>query len=236
MDGKGFWVMFWEVFSSTVQGVWTGFAWPHAVLVITVIIVYKFKDELSTAISRLNKVGPVEFIHPPVPLDASAKAVLGAGVDEVAEHPVSGLKGIPLPPVAFPYTLSVSASNLDTEIAGLSREEQLPYLKERLAFCRVLYDFETLYIGIYGGQIELLNYLNQKTFNLAPRLELEGLWNSHKAKFHGQLDVWTLDNYMNFLTFNNLVSTGSAGYTLTTKGKEFLMWMIQTSKSPLKPW
>lgn len=237
MNSGSWWVILWEVISSTIHGAWTGFAWPHAVLFVSLVIIAKFKVEISAAISRLNKVGPVEFMPPPMPVDVSAKAAMGAGVDEATQVPVSsGLKGIPLPPISFTHTMSVASSNLEHEIGGLTAEEQVPYLKERLAFSRVLIDFETIYFAIYGGQLELLSYLNQRAFNLASRTEIEGLWNAHKAKFNGHLDNWSLDGYLYFLTFNNLVSSGPMGYSITMKGKEFLVWMTQMSRPLMKPW
>lgn len=237
MDSGSFWGVIWNVVSSTAQGIWTGFAWPHAVLFVSLLIVSKFKVEISTAIARLNKVGPVEFMPPPVPVDLTTKAAMGGVVDEIVQvSPSSGLKGVPLPPISFPHTMNAASANLDHEIGGLSADEQVPYLKERLAFSRVLFDFETLYASIYGGQLELLSYLNQKTFNLASRAEVEGLWNTHRAKFNGQLDTWSFDGYLHFLVFNNLISYGPAGYSITMKGKEFLMWMVQMSRTFIKPW
>ena len=237
MDSGGFVGWIWNVLSNTVQGLWTGFTWPHAVLFISLIIIAKFKAEISAAIARLNKVGPVEFMTPPVPVDLTTKAAMGGSVDESVQTPPNGgLKGVPLPPISFPHTMSAASANLDHEIGGLSADEQLPYLKERLVFSRVLFDFETLYASIYGGQLELLSYLNQKAINLASRAEIEGLWNAHRAKFNGQLDAWGLDGYLQFLTFNNLVSFNAAGYSITMKGKEFLMWMVQMSRPFIKPW
>lgn len=237
MNCEGIWIDFWNVFSNAIQGVWVGFEWPHAVLIVSLLIISRFKCEIAAAIARLNKVGPVEFMPPPAPVDENTKAVMGAGVDEVVTvAPSVGLRGVPLPPIMFPHTMSAAAANLDHETGGLNPDEKLCYLKERLAFIRVLFDFETIYGSIYGGQLEFLNYLNQKPLNLTPRVEAEGLWNAHRVKLNGQLDHWTFDAYLHFLTFNNLVSFGPAGYSITTKGKEFLVWMIQMSRTFQKPW
>lgn len=237
MECESFWVELWNVLSSAAQGLWMGFAWPHAVLVISIIIIAKFKCEIAAAIARLNKVGPVEFMPPPTPVDANTKAVMGAGVDEViAVEPGVGLRGVPLPPIIFPHTMNAASANLDHEIGGLGPDEKVVYLKERLAFIRVLFDFETIYGSIYGGQLELLNYLNQRPLGFVSRQEVEGLWNAHRAKFNGQLDHWTFEGYLNYLPVNNLLSSGPVGYSITVKGKEFLIWMIQMGRPFQKPW
>lgn len=237
MEDKSILATIWGLILNTIQGAWTGFQWPHAVFIISLVIIARFKPEISAAIARINKVGPVELIPPQPQIDPKTTDIIGGTVDKVAPAANnSGLKGAPFPPVPFPGTMKLTSENLDNEIGGLQPDEKLEYLKERLAHLRVAYDFEVIYSSIYGGQLELLNWLNQKPFNQAYRHEFEIWWVGHKAKFSGQIDNWNLDGYLHFLIFNGLVVYSSSGYSITAKGKEFLVWMVQMSRAFAKPW
>ncbi|MCU7247963.1 winged helix-turn-helix domain-containing protein [Pseudomonas koreensis] len=234
------WNGFWGWLVSLINGAWVGFQWPHAALLITWIVIANFKEQLATTIGRVNEVGPVKLFNPPAPsqVEPAGTNVLGAGVDaETIETPAStGNRGIPLPPIVFPHTMSVARRNLDLEVDGIQGSELTEYLKSRLSFVRALLDFEWIYLMIFGGQIEFLTFLNQKVGLICSREEAAGLWDIHKAKFEGKLDAWSMDQYINFLFLKELVQQDGQNYMITAKGREFLMWMIQASRSTQKPW
>jgi hypothetical protein len=115
-------------------------------------------------------------------------------------------------------------------------QETVDYLVSRLAMMRVLYDFETIYSSIFGGQIKFLNYLNQRLVTGCAVSEAEAYWVAHKLQFAPHMDSWTMDNYLEFLRFRGLIKTDGSAIFLTIKGNEFLVWLLQSGKSQEKPW
>ena len=241
----------WESIRSFVFLAWTEFKWPHAALIICYFLISNFRSEFRAAIGRLNKLGPtgVEFGPAPAPeemqgdRDLSIQPVGTASDVPMIECPTTANDHsptrkpvMPLPPYAVPQSLADTQSNIRSEIEDMEPQEAIEYLVSRLAMMRVLYDFETIYSSIFGGQIKFLNYLNQRLVTGCAVSEVEAYWEAHKLQFAPHMDAWTMDNYLEFLRFRGLIKSDGSAIFLTIKGHEFLVWLLQSGKSQEKPW
>jgi len=241
----------WESIKSFIYLAWTAFKWPHAALIISYFLISNFKAEFRGAIGRLNKLGPagVEFGPVPAPEEmqgdrdlvikpvgvSTGTLVDDPSTEESKKTPTKKLV-IPLPPYGVTQCLVDTKSNILSEIEGMQPVEVTEYLISRLAMMRVLYDFETIYSSIFGGQIKFLNYLNQRLATGCAMSEVEAYWETHKLQFAPHMDAWTVDNYLEFLRFRGLIRSVGSAIFLTTKGHEFLVWLMQSGKSQEKPW
>jgi len=235
----------WESIKSFLYLAWTGFKWPHAALVVTYFLISNFKNEFRAAIGRLNKLGPkgAEFGPPPSPEEMQGEREISTpSIGVASSTPSIEVEStntkvvIPLPPYAVPQSLANAQSNIRSEVEGMHPSETTEYLVTRLAMMRVLYDFETIYSLIFGGQIKFLNYLNQRLATGCAMSEAETFWKEHKLLFSPHMDSWTMDNYLEFLRYRGLIKTDGSVIFITVKGNEFLVWLLQSGKSQEKPW
>lgn len=235
----------WESIKSLVFIAWTEFKWPHAALIVCYVFIANFRTELRAAIGRLNKLGPtgVEFGPAPTPEELQGERELAAqpvgvvtSLPSVKSEYTATKVVIPLPPYAMPQSLLEAQTNIRSEIDGMQPHELVEYLVTRLAMMRVLYDFETIYSLIFGGQIKFLNFMNQRLASGCAVSEVEVFWAAHKVQFAPHMDAWTVDNYLEFLKHRGLIRVDGSVVFLTVKGHEFLVWLLQSGKSQEKPW
>lgn len=231
---------------SQLIAAWTGFGWPQVALFVSLIFIIMFRKKIGALIDRLSKLSPsgAEFGNSPVPEDLQDPiskedpARVAEGKNESIESETAPVQaqGIPLPPYSVANSMAVAREFVESEISTVDQADQHEYLVSRLSFMRVLWNFESIYSMIFGGQIALLKHLNHRIVNGVAKAEVETLWAEHKAKWAPQMNHWQLNQYINYLVIQGLILTDGETFAITAKGREFLVWMIQTSKSEDKFW
>ena len=212
----------WEWIQTLVSALWSGLGWPHAVLIMFCIGVCYFRGEIKNVIPRIKRIGTdgfeVESQSPPVqPFSKD---------DEVRNAPRGD----------FPHTFAIALGHVNREIESKSEAEALQYLTVDDAGWRVLWYFEGIYSYIFGGQIQLLQLLNQRgTFGLSI-VEAEREWEGYKDRFKPNLDELEMDTFLGFLITKELIVKTESAITITLTGNEFLQWMIKFGRSTNRPW
>lgn len=230
--------------ASQLIAVWSGFGWPQVAFFTSLIFLVMFRKKIGVLIDRLSKLSPTgaEFGSPPVPEDLQNPPIKKGPAITAEEKGKSGeaasvqAQGIPLLPYSIPNTVAVARGFVENELSTVEKTDQHEYLVSRLSFMRVLWNFEFIYSMIFGGQIALLKHLNHRIAVGVIRTEVENLWAEHKVKWAPQMDQWQLDQYINFLIVQDLILTDGESFALTAKGREFLVWMVQASKTEDKLW
>ncbi|MGV2834647.1 winged helix-turn-helix domain-containing protein [Pseudomonas shirazensis] len=231
---------------SQMIAAWNGFGWPHVALFMSLIFLIMFRKKIGALIDRLSKLSPsgAEFGNSPVPEDLQAPIskkdparVVEQNKDSIESETASvQAQGIPLPPYSVANSMAVAREFVENEISTVDQADQHEYLVSRLSFMRVLWNFEYIYSMIFGGQIALLKHLNHRIINGVAKAEVETLWAEHQAKWAPQMNHWQLDQYINFLVVQGLILTDGESFAITAKGRELLVWMLQSSKTEDKLW
>lgn len=202
---------------------WSGLEWPHAALIIFSIGVYFFRHEVRGVIPRIKKFGTggVE-VEPQPPI---AQPSLKEG-----KEPQNTLSA------DYPSTFTAALNLVENEIAGKELSEQLKYLVCTDAGWRVLLLFENTYSYIFGGQIQLLQLLNERRFTGLSNSDAEAEWAAYKERFKPYLDEWQPEPFINFLIARELIYKTDSALGISPRGSEFLVWMAKSGRSSSRPW
>ncbi|MHC8334578.1 hypothetical protein [Pseudomonas sp. LB3P25] len=212
----------WEWLERFFAALWSGLGWPHAVLIMFCIVIVYFKDEIKVVIPRIKKIGAdgFEVESPLPPIQPSAKD--------------SELQNIPKGD--FPHTFGIVLDLVKKQIEDKDQAEALQFLVGDDAGWRVLSYFENIYSYIFGGQIQLLQLLNQRgTFGLS-FVEAEREWEAYKDRFKPNLDELEMDTFLGFLITKELIIKTETAIIITLTGNEFLQWMTKFGRSTYRPW
>lgn len=212
----------WEWIERFFAALWSGLGWPQAVLIMFFIVIFYFKDEIKGVIPRIKRIGAEGFeVEPPLPpIQPSAK----------------GIELQNIPKGDFPHTFGIVLDLVKKQVEGKDQAEALQFLVGDDAGWRVLSYFENIYSYIFGGQIQLLQLLNQRgTFGL-PLVEAEREWEAYKERFKPNLDELEMDTFLGFLITKELIIKTEGAIIITLTGNEFLQWMAKFGRSTNRPW
>ena len=232
----------WEWFERLTSTIWSGLGWPHAVLIIFLFTITCYRLELKALIERVLEFGPsgvklqAPVFQAPLP-DRSEPIAPRASSNAEELPPAPRDKGIPLPPtIVFPEQMRLFKEGIMREVADMSDLEAKSYLIPMLAMARSMFNFEFCYSCIFGGQIRLLQMLNQRPGKTIQMSEVYSYWTIHQEQVKPVLSLWTADQYLSYLFQNGLVERIDDALKLTVKGAEFVLWMTQYGRPLDKPW
>lgn len=210
----------WEWVERFIAALWSGLSWPHAVLIMFFFVFFCFKSEIKGVIPRIKKFGKDGFEVDVPPTQPSIK------VGEIKNPPTG----------QFPHTFSIIIELVSKQIEGKDSSDAVQYLLSDNTDWRVLWYFENIYSYIFGGQILLLEVLNQRGGVGVSMEEANREWQGHKERNKPHMDDWEMQPYLNFLIVKDLIVMSETDIKITLTGKEFLMWMTKYGRSSEKAW
>jgi hypothetical protein len=237
-------VSIWLWFEQLISTLWSSLGWPHAVLIMFLLSVSCYRLEFKALIERILEFGPGGIkLQAPV-FQASRVESAEVRVADIEASPLSFVsppaiqnKGIPLPPtIVFPEQMRLSQEAVSNEVSGMTDSEAKTYLIPRLAMARSMYVFENCYSCIFGGQIRLLQIINQRPGKSLTMQEVYSFWLALQEQQKPVLNLWSGDQYLNYLIQNGLVLRGADAVELTTKGTEFVLWLTQYGRPLERPY
>jgi hypothetical protein len=215
-------VAIWEWIERFFAALWTGLGWPHAVLIMFCTAIFYFKAEIRAILPRIKKVGADGFeIESPLP--QIQQSTNGSELQNV-------LAG------DFPHALGIVLDVVKKQIEGKDPGEVQQFLIRDNAGWRVLCYFENIYAYIFGGQIQLLQLLNQLGATGLSMAEVSREWAAYKDRFKPNLDEWDMDGFLAFLVAKDLIVKADDSIRITPTGNEFLTWMTKFGRSTARPW
>lgn len=231
----------WEWVEKLISSFWLGLNWPHAVLIIFIVAVVYFKLEMKALIERILEFGPGGIkLQPPALQSARVDIAVVASAEVVtplASPAVAIIAEIPTRPIiVFPQELQKNNQSLMLDISGLGDADAKNYLLNSLAFARCMLEFESCYSLIFGGQIRILQILNQRIGQVLSVQDGNMYWATHQAQHKPVLDLWSADQYLYYLTVRGLVIKEPNLIRLSTKGAEFVLWLTHFGRPLDKPW
>ena len=219
----------WDWLEKLVSAFWTGLEWPHAVLAIFCLTVFFFKKELREFIPRITEVGAsgVRLSDAVVQNQQNASA-------EPAE--VSMPEGAVSLGAEFPELMKITMDSVNCELEKLSdADRKIGFLKAYLSYWRAMYIFENFYSTIFGGQIKILQFLNNFGSAGCSSDQVRNVWDAHVQANKPLMDAWLFETYMKFVYEHGLVKDRSESIVITDLGREFLIWMTKYGKLVNKP-
>lgn len=192
--------------------------WPTATLVFGLVFVLAFYKPIANLLLRTKKLGKGG-------LEAFDNAQLPA-------HPES------------PTEVEKFLRTYDNPLLLLQEQRIRDDLKERkvgapadlekmlvraLAGTQLLLHFERVYSSIYSSQVAILNFLNARQDGALPN-ELMPFYDDAKTRFPEIYVSHPPDAYFDYLSSFNLIENRSGRVAITTAGREFLKWLIETGK------
>lgn len=212
----------WEWFERLFAALWSGLGWPHAVLIMFCIAVGFFKTEIRSILPRIKKVGADGFeLESPLP-----QVQQSTNDSEIQNVPTGD----------FPHSFGIVLELVKKQIEGKEPGEVQQFLIRDNAGWRVLCYFENIYSSIFGGQIQLLQLLNQLAVTGLSMAEAGREWTAYKDRFKPNLDEWDMDGFLAFLFAKDLIVKTDDSLRITPTGNEFLTWMTKYGRSTARPW
>jgi hypothetical protein len=210
--------MDWLTFFSEIS---KSLAWPICLLILVTVFhkhisnliqrIVKIDKEGITAISisemQLEKPKP-EAVH--LLLDVVSKSVVIASIEEDIKNDLMG-KG-----------LETTGNTIDVLI-------------RHLAGTSLLLSFVQIHSQIFGSQLILLNKLNEMVGQGRSVAFINDYFDHIKLSFPEAFDEWSVDQYLNYMFVNLLITQNENKIHITNKGVEYLTWIARNGIQDNKP-
>lgn len=210
--------MDWLTFFSEIS---KSLAWPICLLILVKVFhkqisnfihrIIKIDKEGITAISisemQLEKPKP-EAVH--LLLDVVSKSVVIASIEEDIKNDLMG-KGL--------ETTGNTINVLIRHLAGTS----------------LLLSFVQIHSQIFGSQLILLNKLNEMVGQGRSVAFINDYFDHIKLSFPEAFDEWSVDQYLNYMFVNLLITQNENKIHITNKGVEYLTWIARNGIQDNKP-
>ena len=210
--------MDWLTFFSEIS---KSLAWP-IFLVIVVTVFHKHISNLIQRIVKIDKEGITAIsisemqLEKPKPeavhllLDVVSKSVVIASIEEDIKNDLMG-KG-----------LETTGNTIDVLI-------------RHLAGTSLLLSFVQIHSQIFGSQLILLNKLNEMVGQGRSVTFINDYFDHIKLSFPEAFDEWSVDQYLNYMFVNLLITQNENKIHITNKGVEYLTWIARNGIQDNKP-
>ena len=207
------------VVMDALQKVIGSLGWPHIALIIGIFFMIIFRVPIATFIGRIRTVGKAGVTTETSPL-AQSDEKRKIAVDELMKVGDS----IVLKELEHSTVKDLSSRGLDTE------GDTVKVLIRNLAATQLALDYEQIYNLIYGSQILLLRRLNEAVGQGRLKEYMDDYFLKVKSK-HQDLFTWSFEQYLDFLFKRALIITVDGKYNITTKGVDFLTWIVRNGRT-----
>lgn len=219
----------WDWLEKLVSAFWTGLEWPHAALAIFCLTAFFFKKEIREFIPRITEFGASGVRLS----DAVVQNQQKASAESVVKSMPEG--GINLG-AEFPALMKITMGSVDVELEKLSEaDKKISFLRAYLSYWRAMYIFENFYSTIFGGQIKILQFLNNFGSAGCSKEQVRNLWDARVEANKPLMEAWQFETYLKFIFDHALAEVKGESLVITDLGREFLMWMTKYGKLDNKP-
>jgi hypothetical protein len=219
--------------------------WPLVTIGIVVFLAIYFKKSFSNLIGRINK-----FKFWKVDADVS-QVNQGTDTTVLAHSSSTTTITTTVPPnrtdsleyinrilgAFIPATIEQYKGAIENEI-HLSRvtdpNERMQLLYSYSQALVIVLNFERFYNKIFGSQIYLLEYLN--TGGIESKQNLKKFYNDAAKQFPEIYKSIEYQKYLTFLIDSALVINNNDIFEITTSGRDFLKFLVETGKTVFKPY
>lgn len=187
-----------------------GVAWPLALF----SLVWLFRDQIRARIPFIVEVGPAGAVF--------------QGVQQTAAPGES----TPLNFSSEFITVESAVKNIRVELEGLNVEHREGRLINALAEARVFANFEFIFGTIFQTQIDFLSSLEKRSKSTD---EAQASFSDLAAHLNKDFIEWGFVNWVNFLRVNELIDTSTGEFSITQKGRDFLLFVRKYRLGVIRP-
>jgi len=191
--------------------------WPSVVVVLGTMAMITFRAELRNFLGRTQSVGKGWLVA--TPIDQKAIAAQPEGVQELLQAFDSQLMR--------EQEASIRADLSSRKLEGHPEVEKI--LIRHLAAVQISLAFEQTYSIIWGGQVALLETLNQLAGGV-DRAEIQAIYEKEYRGVQPFYRDVTFEAYLQFLTAHLLVRDDGNRLHISVVGREFLKWIVDQGK------
>ncbi len=195
-----------------IEAIVTVAIWPAALI----LLVLYLRQEISALLLRVSKVGTdgVKFHR------ASNQQDLSENV-QATNLPSSTLEQL------SDEVAAEVERRLKSDLESVSDENKIPILLRALTIERMNKTFAVAYSNIFGSQIRALESLNEKEI---PKTEAEKKF-KELQKNDPVFAEWDLERYANYLISWKFVKYSDDLYSITSTGRDFLLFLTSNGLS-----
>lgn len=119
----------------------------------------------------------------------------------------------------------------DIQQRGLQTAEEIKRaLVRSLAGTQIILHFEQVFTQVWASQISLLNFLNLQSAPVDLGVA-EGFYEQGEKGFPALYEHYTFEQYLMFLTSNNMIVLDNEQIAISVAGREFLKYLLDTGKA-----
>ena len=113
--------------------------------------------------------------------------------------------------------------------------DSIDVLIRHLAGPSLLLSFEQTHSQIFGSQLALLRLLNEMVGQGRSVTFIKDYFDHIKLSFPEAFDEWSVDQYLNYMFVNLLITQNENKIHITNKGVEYLTWIARNGIQDNKP-
>ena len=113
--------------------------------------------------------------------------------------------------------------------------DSIDVLIRHLAGTSLLLSFEQTHSQIFGSQLALLRLLNEMVGQGRSVTFINDYFDHIKLSFPEAFDEWSVDQYLNYMFVNLLITQNENKIHITNKGVEYLTWIARNGIQDNKP-
>ncbi len=194
-------------------------SWPFWMAVVVVVFMVIFRPNVAALIGKIMTIGRTGITVAAPDQRAPAAANPRAAADELLAH------------LDNQYVLTrEEAIRKELTTRGLpeASPETAKVLIRYTAVSIITAEFESIYNNIWGSQIQILTHLN--SVSAATREQVLPYYQAVATQSPTVFSVYPFENYMNFLINLGLLEAKGDVFSITLKGRTFLLYLIQVGK------
>lgn len=198
--------------------------WP----LIVIGTVYYFRSNIAGLINRIQNIkgAGMEVSCLTDKGQKEEKVIETKPISETLSQEIKNQLSSSLDEIKIEYSGKIEALKQESN----KKEE---YLINELSLTNLALEFERIYRVIFGSQIQMLRILKEQVNGSLPSKSVISMFIFTQRSNDPNLNNFTFEKYMSFLTNNNLIASGVNFYKLTVKGIDFLSY-IDYQKYPNK--
>jgi hypothetical protein len=212
-------------------------AYPIVICFLGTLAMLLFKSEVKGLLNRAEKISPTGIETGKVVTQITDSAEKSDVVSSLTNHSDKSDIETALHELDDPLVHQIEAQIEKSICEKYSKPEEREKVLLRLfAGLLMTHDFEQIYKTIFGSQLSLLELLNSNSNGLISDVA-KSIYNFSKEANPVVYNEYAFGNWLNYLVSQGLILIDAEGkIILTVKGKAFLLFLVKSGYTKIKPY
>jgi hypothetical protein len=198
-------------------------AWPAVGLILGLVFLLMFKRNIGGCIDKIQKV---------------ERMGVSLGTEQtqtVSETKSSGFQEM-MDSVSSQLLRQQEANIRDAlKAKGITNEQEtVKVLTRAVASASLVLRWEQIDRILFGSQLNALVAINANSLGLSIQ-QLKGFYDAAVQQFPAVYKTYRLEQWLQFLENQKLITKGGNGFQITIDGKEFMAWLVHAGRTHPHP-